>query len=333
MPPSNPLVFHDNRFELSDELGEGHFGSVHRARRNKDDKYFAVKVLSKMLMGKEDKKEVEKEASIVKGINHRNITQIYPSYQDSGYFYLVMELCEGKKLADWINGSKKQRTEENIMACLYQICQGMNHLNNKDIVHLDLHLSNICVKEKKAKEARDATLKLLDFGLAKKVKRGEDSVSLSFGQVAFRPPEALDHEGGLFPTENLKKADVWSVGIMTFEMFYGANPFRLQDVDADIEELIKKGKFSFPKAPKIGKKAKAFIRRCLTYDAGERPTFDDLLKDEWFSEVPSCLVEASKSEYEKQLEPLSGLMVGMVDEILKKKVKKPKQKKNAKPKL
>lgn len=273
-------------FEIESEepLGEGQFGPVYKGKKFEDSKYYAIKHLFKF-----DRSEAEKEISIMQTVEHKNVLKGYQSYEDSKHFYMVTELCEGGTMMDW--NAKKLQSEKDIKMCLFQICEGMDHLNHKGIVHLDLKTGNVCIMEKKFKSIKDATLKIIDFGLAVRTAKLSGKVRTKFGTTIFMGPENCEGSEAMpeISVKDLPKCDVWSAGVIAFKSLCGCFPFEFDDdySESKLERKIKKGEYDFPSNPKsvVSKKAKQFIKRCLTKDLASRPTFAELLQDPWFDSV------------------------------------------------
>lgn len=258
---------------------------MYKGKNIEDRKYYAVKHLFKF-----DRSEAEKEISIMQAIKHKNVLKGYQSYEDSKHFYMVTELCEGGTMMDW--NAKKLQSENDIKMCMFQICEGMDHLNHKGIVHLDLKPGNVCIKEKKFKNIKDATLKIIDFGLAVKTAKLSGKVRTRFGTILFMGPESCEGSETMpkVSVKDLPKCDVWSAGVIAFKSLFGCFPFYFVDDDyseSKLQRKIKKGEYDFPSDPKaaVSKKAKQFIKRCLTKDLTSRPTFAELLQDPWFDSV------------------------------------------------
>jgi serine/threonine protein kinase/Flp pilus assembly protein TadD len=208
-----------SHYRILDKIGEGGMGLVYQAQDLKLDRLVAIKFLpSRLATSGEDKERFIREARIVAGLNHTNILHLYDIDEQNGKLFFVMEFVPGETLKSRILNSK---SGENIslqqaIDWTVQIAQGLKAAHEKQIIHRDITPDNIML-------TREGMIKIMDFGIAK-FKSGIDSSEIDTlsGTLAYMSPEQVQ---GM--TEDLR-TDIWSVGVLFYEMLTGELPFRAE---------------------------------------------------------------------------------------------------------
>ncbi|MBN7815656.1 serine/threonine-protein kinase [Algoriphagus pacificus] len=198
-------------FRLKSIIGNGAMGSVFLAERNDGqfEQTVAIKLLKPMVMDPRLREFFQRERQILAKLNHPNIARLY----DGGFTaaerpFFTMEYVSGKTILDYIktrNLDLKQR-----LSLFLQVCQAVQYAHQSLVVHLDLKPQNILVNT-------DAQVKLLDFGVAKILEDSDDSKS-SFTLAYASPEQILARDAGT-------SSDIYSLGIIFFELICGAHPF------------------------------------------------------------------------------------------------------------
>jgi Tol biopolymer transport system component/predicted Ser/Thr protein kinase len=238
-------------YEIVAPLGAGGMGEVYLARDPRVGRDVAIKVSTEQFS-----ERFEREARTVASLNHSNICTLY----DVGPNYLVMELIEGPTLADRIKQGRIPLEES--LEIARQIADALEAAHEKGIVHRDLKPGNIKVKA-------DGTVKVLDFGLAKvggtPVVSSDNSPTLSvaqtaagviLGTAAYMSPEQA--KGKVVD----KRADIWSFGVVLYEMLTGKQLFVGETVSDILASVIKED----PDWEKVPAKAQRLLRSCLQKD-------------------------------------------------------------------
>lgn len=208
-------------------IGAGGMGAVYKAHDERLDRDVAIKFVPRGASDRTTGERFEREARAASALNHPNICTIYDVGEFQGRSFLVMELLEGQPLKDRSPGKPVPLAE--FAALSRQVCAGLGAAHAKGIVHRDVKPANIFV-------TRDGQVKILDFGLA---KRGVESRDIS---AALRPsgarPLSLTASGALVGTlaymspeqvlgdEVDARSDIFSLGIVLYEMATGQPPFR-----------------------------------------------------------------------------------------------------------
>ncbi len=188
-------------------------GVVYKAEDTKLDRFVAIKFLPKHIASNADKrKRFEIEAKAAAALNHPNIATIYAIEEHNDQMFIVMEFITGKELKSYVDNSPLPIEEATGIAT--QIISGLRAAHNKGIIHRDIKSTNIM-------NNKDGEVKIMDFGLAK--IRGSDQVTkegITVGTMAYMSPEQARGE------EIDQRTDIWSFGVVLYEMLTGKLPFR-----------------------------------------------------------------------------------------------------------
>ena len=206
-----PGMIIQNRYEIAEEIGAGGMSVVYKAMDHVLNRYVAMKVLK--IEFSDDKNFVSKfrmEAQSAAGLSHPNIVNVFDVGEESGYYYIVMELVEGITLKEYIqqNGRLNYATA---LDFIIQICSGIEVAHEHHTIHRDIKPQNIIV-------SKNGTLKVTDFGIAK-AATSNTIASTAMGSVHYISPEQA--RGG-FSDE---RSDIYSLGITLYEMLTGRVPF------------------------------------------------------------------------------------------------------------
>ena len=166
-----------NRYELKGEIGHGGMGKVFLAHDEILQRDVAIKVLSKTEFGTEGRSRLLQEAQAIAQLNHPNIVTVHDAGEVDEIPYIVMEYVEGKNLHE---ASIKDHGE--IMQLTQKVCEALGHAHKHDIIHRDLKPENIII-------AKDGSLKLMDFGLARSVASRYTVEGSITGTVFYLAPE------------------------------------------------------------------------------------------------------------------------------------------------
>lgn len=172
---------------------------------------YAVKQISKEDVPANYIEAIKEEIRIMGSISSENIVKLCDIKQTQSCYYLVMEYCSGGDL-DYFRG--KQLSEARVQRIVYQISAALKALLSKQIMHRDLKLSNLLLSSKKP----DALVKLADFGFARELKRNE-LANTYCGTPLYMAPEILGCK------KYDLKADLWSMGVITYLFLTGRFPF------------------------------------------------------------------------------------------------------------
>ncbi len=264
-----------NRYEILVQIGAGNFASIYRARHLALDQEVAVKVLRAEIAGRPDAlTRFRAEAALARQLNHPNaITVLDFGVTPRGLPYLVMELLNGHSLLDLIErgGPMEPRRCAEV---LLPVCRVLAEAHEQGIIHRDLKPSNIYL----AKVSRREVVKVVDFGIAKLCTELTTAPSLTIdgswvGTPAYMAPERLQNA----PYDG--RSDVYSLGIMLFEMLSGRLPYVSDDDDPVAMALMHVNGVA-PRlrslCPDVSADLETVVMRAMAKDPGLRPTAAEL---------------------------------------------------------
>lgn len=212
----NPGRFVDvyTREEL---IGRGVTSKVYKCTNNETGERWAVKILEKKLLKKEDVNRFLKEIYILKNLDHPHIVRVYEYLQDEERVYIIMECLRGRELFSEINNRRKNGarwTERQAARVLFQILLVLDYLHQNEICFRDVKPENIMFSNKRTDE-----IKFIDFGCAEMVSwRKGEKLSRQYGSPYYIAPEVLKCKYDV-------KADVWSAGVILFCLLMARMPF------------------------------------------------------------------------------------------------------------
>ena len=218
------------KYEIIEWLGGGRFGDVFLARDTIIDKNFALKISR---MRREEITILKDEARLLASLNHPNVVRFYNVDFIDNKFVLVMEYIDGKNLRDIVTESGININQA--ITIMIQIASGLIYAHSHNVLHRDLKPENILITVRDDSQA----VKITDFGLAKFIRAGSISAS-SAGTPIYMAPEAWSGSCS-------EKSDIWSLGIIFYELLTGIPPFLDDSLDG-LKRKIEKSKFLAPKA-------------------------------------------------------------------------------------
>jgi len=274
-------------YRILERIGAGGMGTVYRAHDERLDRDVALKVLPPSgLENDEARRLFRKEALALSRLNHPNIAAIYDFDSDVGVDFLVMELITGVTLASKL--AIGALSEEKVLLFGQQIAQALEHAHGYGVVHRDLKPGNVIIRP-------DGQLKVVDFGLAKLVTMDESAPTVTLsgahglaGTLPYMPPEQLWGKPPDF------RSDIYSAGVVLYEMATGKRPFQ-GSVPTAISEAILHADPPSPRqlSPAISSDLESIILKCLQKEPASRyQTARELATDLRRAQTPSSTISA-----------------------------------------
>ena len=257
-------------YDVTALIGEGGMGQVYQATDTKLNRQVALKILPEAFATDPDRlARFQREAQVLASLNHPNIAQIHGIEEEEGTRALVLELVEGPTLADRI--AKGPIPIDEALPIAKQIAEALEAAHEAGVIHRDLKPANIKVRE-------DGTVKVLDFGLAKALDpspTGDPSQSptltaaatqmgVIMGTAAYMSPEQARGK----PVD--KRADIWSFGVVLFEMLTGTRAFEGDDVSLTLSAVLQREPEWEVLPLNIPHGLDTYLRRCLQKDPRQR---------------------------------------------------------------
>ena len=244
-------------------IGKGTFSKVYIGhKKNNSDYKYAIKKIYK----KSDPKYIKYvnlEIEIMNKLNHKNIIKLYETIYTDKYVFLILELCE-TDLYTYINNN--EINEQDTKYIIKQIVEAIKYIMDNNIVHRDLKPHNILINK------QSKIIKICDFGFAKEFK---DTLMCDTvcGSPLYMAPELLQNQ-----KYNIK-SDIWSIGIIMYEIVMKDHPFKSNN----ISDLIHKINNNKPilNSSKFSYECKELINNLLIVDYNKRLDWHELFTNKW----------------------------------------------------
>ena len=216
------------RYEVLGELGQGAMGIVYKARDPLIDRVVAIKTIN-LGLALDEKEEYEgrfyQEAKAAGRLNHPNIVTIYDVGKSGDVAYIAMEFLQGRELRDIMNDGGLLPVDQ-VLDIVAQVAQGLAYAHEHGIVHRDVKPSNIMV-------VRDGHAKITDFGIARMASSAvRTQTGMVLGSPKYMSPEQV------MGKEIDQRSDIFSLGVMLYEMLTGQAPFNGENVNAIMYQTL-----------------------------------------------------------------------------------------------
>jgi eukaryotic-like serine/threonine-protein kinase len=247
------------RYQIIEELGKGGMGKVYRVLDKRLKEEVALKLVKTEIAS--DKETIERfsnELKLARRISHRNVGRMYELMEAEGTYFITMEYVPGQDLRRLIRQTG-QLTTGKAISIARQVCEGLSEAHGLSVVHRDLKPGNILID-------RDGNAKIMDFGIARSISaKGITSAGVMIGTPEYMSPEQVEGK------EADQRSDIYSLGIILYEMATGRVPF---EGDTPLAIAVKH-KTEAPRDPKlvnsqIPKDLSQVILRCLEKEKEKR---------------------------------------------------------------
>jgi len=253
-------------YEIDKELGKGATSVVHKCNAKGTKNHWAVKVIKKSV----EKKIACTEIGVLLKLKHPNIIRLKEVFETANEISLVLELVTGGELFDRIV-SRGFYSEKDAAKCVKEMLEAVKYLHENDVVHRDLKPENLLYEN----TSDDACLKIADFGLSKMVS-DEVQMQTVCGTPGYCAPEVLRGK------KYNQAIDLWSVGVITYILLCGYEPFYSDHEPEMFKKIIKCDyEFDSPWWDEVSENAKDLIRKLLVLDDRKRLSAAQALQHPW----------------------------------------------------
>ncbi len=273
-----------SHYKILEKLGQGGMGVVYKAEDTKLKRIVALKFLPRDLMiDSESKRRFYKEAQAAASIVHPHVCTIYEVEEVYSKTFIVMEYLKGQNLKEMIKSGPIGI--DKTLKYIIQVAEGIQRAHEKDIIHRDIKSANIIITE-------EDTVKILDFGLAKFKRQTQTTKDgIIKGTIDYMSPEQtlgekLDH-----------RTDIWSLGIVLYEMLIGQVPFRGSYEQAIVYSIMNEEPEPVTALRTgIPMELERIVNKAIAKDSNERyQHLDDLIVDlEKVKKLPKPKISVSK---------------------------------------
>ena len=271
----------NDRYEIIRSIGEGGMANVYLAEDTILNRKVAVKILRGDLANDEKfVRRFQREAISASSLSHPNIVEMYDVGEDDGKYFIVMEYVEGKSLKSLIK-KRGGLTLPETLDIMLQLTDGIACAHNSYIIHRDIKPQNIIILD-------DGRVKITDFGIAQALNRHELTETNSvMGSVHYLPPEQANGTGTTI------KSDIYSLGIVMFELLTGKVPFKGENA---VEIAIKQMKDPMPSVREYKENIPQSIENIILKATAKNPKnrYDSVL--EMQEDIKTALREDRRDE-------------------------------------
>ncbi|TKY51712.1 3-phosphoinositide-dependent protein kinase 2 [Spatholobus suberectus] len=252
-------------FELGKIYGVGSYSKVVRAKKKDTGTVYALKIMDKKFITKENKTAyVKLERIVLDQLDHPGIVRLYFTFQDTFSLYMALESCEGGELFDQIT-RKVRLTEDEARFYAAEVVDALEYIHNLGVIHRDIKPENLLL-------TAEGHIKIADFGSVKPMQdsqitvlpnaASDDKACTFVGTAAYVPPEVLNSSPATFGN------DLWALGCTLYQMLSGTSPFKDASEWLIFQRIIAR-ELRFPDY--FSEEARDLIDRLLDLDPSRRP--------------------------------------------------------------
>ncbi|EAY06084.1 STE family protein kinase [Trichomonas vaginalis G3] len=267
-----------------DFVGKGAFSTVYRVKMNDTGEIYALKKI-KYAETQEQLKVIVNEIDCMNTLRHPNVLRLYNVFYQSGAIHIIMPYINGLTLAEALK-IMPIPPEAQLGRISYLAVQGLHYLRKNAYIHRDLKPSNILL-------SLEGQVLIADFGLARQLTASSEQACSYVGTISYMAPERIKGKEYQF------KSDVWSLGIIIYQMALGHFPLPKDPAQVtywDILDFVDKEvriELPDPYAPDF----KAFLMKCLYPNPEQRSDVNELVNDPWIQKFSSPAYDADLKKW------------------------------------
>uniref|UniRef100_A0ACD5XNJ7 Uncharacterized protein n=1 Tax=Avena sativa TaxID=4498 RepID=A0ACD5XNJ7_AVESA len=261
-------------YMLLQRIGSGAYSQVYLGKHRVKGTEVAVKEIAMDRLSAKLRDSLLSEVDILRQIRHPNIIALHDSVRDGGRIYLILEYCRGGDLYSYLLQHK--RVPETVAKhFIRQLACGLQMLREKNVVHRDLKPQNILL----VANSENSILKIADFGFAKFLEPYGLAETLC-GSPLYMAPEVMQAQ------KYDAKADLWSVGIILYQLVTGFPPFNGDSQIQLMRNILKSGQLRFPPGCELSHNCIDLCGKLLRINSVERLTVEEFVKHPFLFEHP-----------------------------------------------
>lgn len=264
-------------------IGRGSSSKVYYGHHSPSGNVVAIKKINKSSLQKISIERVTNEIELMKKLNHSNIVTYKDMITDDNYIYIITDYCNGGTLQQFIDihkGYPENFSESEVKIYITQIKNALEYLVSKNIYHRDIKPQNIFInyKNNKKDDPSSIELKIGDFGFAKEIEN-DDMENTLCGTPMYIAPEII------YEKKFHINSDLWSVGIILFQLLYGFFPFGSPKNILELMKNIDSVHLSFPlnERDELNESVHDLLEELLQKNPKNRITWNEFFNHRWFT--------------------------------------------------
>lgn len=290
-------------YDFQELVGEGGFGKVYAAKHKRTGEIVAIKTLQKDTL--KDQEALQLEVAFLKQADHPNTVRYYEAFEDADKIYLVMEMCTGGSLSEYIHAAHDNFgpgfSEEEIARIIFQMLQGVAYCHAHSMAHRDIKPGNLLFSCRVPGACNgaiptscsgngDAPLKLVDFGIAGVLRSDRPQKRLltkCAGTIGYMAPEVFEAR-----PYNGRSADMFSIGAVMHHLITGLPPIWQKD----------EASYKFPgrlRCNSLSEDCQSLLEHLLHSEPELRPTAAEALQHPWLDAMGMAIHEDIPSTFER----------------------------------
>jgi serine/threonine-protein kinase ULK/ATG1 len=277
---SNDIITLKKYSYYKKKIGNGSYSKVYKGFSNIDGNTYAIKKINKIKIPKYVLKEIE----ITKKLNHNNVIKLYDMMEIDKYIYLIIDYCRYRDLKTYL--TNKKTSEKIVHFYMKQISNGLLYLFENNIFHRDLKPQNILLNGKNI-------IKITDFGFSNYFKSEDEMSKTICGTPLYMAPEMLKYK------QYTINADLWSVGVVLYELLFKSLPF-IARTPHQLLEQIEKAKYPLDFThKKTSIECAELLSSLLQNNPKKRINWNDFFNHVWFDKDFNENINISKKQFVK----------------------------------
>eukprot|EP00879_Flechtneria_rotunda_P023191 GHRR01024518.1.p1 GENE.GHRR01024518.1~~GHRR01024518.1.p1 ORF type:complete len:533 (+),score=186.16 GHRR01024518.1:153-1751(+) len=266
-------------FELRDKLYAGHISSVYRAVDKKSGITVGLKLYKRTMLNDMERHQIAREIWLHIQLNHPSVIALYAAWKDQDYIYMVLEWAPEGNVFTFLQQSGGRLPESVVVPMILEpTMSALHYIHELGMIHRDVKPENILL-------TTSYQIKLADFGLS--IHSSYEVANTRLGTIDYLSPEILDCPVKQHPQDHKQdpqrwyssKVDVWSIGVLAYELLLGCTPFEAQTPQETLYK-IKTQEVVYP-THELSAGAADFIRAALVRSPEQRASLMDLLQHPW----------------------------------------------------